>query len=1203
MYLKSLELNGFKSFADHTHLDFAPGITAIVGPNGCGKSNIFDSVCWVLGEQSTKMLRGTKQEDFIFNGTDIRKPMGMAEVSLTFSDCEKVLGTEYHEITVTRRVFRSGEGQYFINKTPCRLKDIQRLFMDTGIGTSSYSLMGQGRIDLILTSRAEDRREIFEEASGITKYKADRKEALRKLEQTEQNLLRLADIMREVKRQIISLQRQAGKARRYKELHDGLRKMDVFAARNKLGALASEVADFERRAQEHAEALAGLEKEIGAAEEEVRGVRSRARESESFEADAREKDLQLRERLAGLQQQAKAGEARIAELDALLKENEQDIGAAAAGLKEDKAALERSRAFLESAQAGLEESRRNLAAKTARLQEQDKAIERVRAAVRDLGSESMSLEGRLAKLANDLKGIEDSERSSAFRREKLEAEKSHQQRIFASYEERSRQMAGLIKKLEADVAAAEELARAAAGREHSLAEQAHKQEQARSELLSEIAANRAQVRMLEKSLAEKDEYPEGIRKLLDASNPLGAEAGEVIGPLADLLETPPKFRLALEAALRAWLDAVVISDRPRAIELLMRLRSLNAGEARLLCADAGPGEPPALLPDAGFPRLSTMVKCPTAVRPLADRLLGNVFVVETPGDIPGAPHPQAIYVTCDGFLAGGQGAVELWAEDSERQNPLSRRNLLRELAGAEAPLNARLGGMDAALAELTEKRRDAASATEQALAKRDDCRRSADLKRGENQILSRELGQAKERLDTVSWELEKLGEQAAHSEKKSALAVEMEHARARRAEIRQLTEKHHLDQQGLEEERSGLQAGVIDANVLMAQHKGNTENYSAQCAPLAERIRQAEKMIADRSERMAQYRREMIDLRRGMEQASAERPGIERDIETNARRLKDLTLQKRAGEDELAGLEERLQTLRHSVEEHLSSKSDMAVRCSEARMRRQNLQDRIVSEYKIPPDAIQSEPAPEWDAEPDPEALDAMIAEARAKIEAIGPVNLVAIEEYRELEDRNAMLTRQNDDLVKSKQMLLDMIHNINQTTSEMFAKSFEKINENFQNVFRRLFGGGSAKLALTDAENMLECGVEIIASPPGKRLTGIQLLSGGERTMTAVALLFAIYMMKPSPFCVLDELDAPLDESNIQRFLDILKGFLQQSQFVIITHNRQTIGTGDVIYGVTMEESKVSRIVSMRFNKEGRPTPAPAPTPAAPGAHTAASG
>ena len=992
--------------------------------------------------------------------------------------------------------------------------------------------------------------------------------------------------MREVKRQIISLQRQAGKARRYKEIREELRKMDVFSARNKLAAMAVELSDFERRAQEHAAALAGLEKEVETAEEEVRGLRLRAREAESFETGAREKDLALRERLARAQQQARSGETRIGELEALLKEHELEIAAATAALKQDKAALDRNRAFLESAQAGLEESKRNLAEKTARLQEHDKAIERVRAAIRDLGNESMSLESRLAKLANDLKAIEDSERSAVFRRGKLEAEKSHHQRLFASYEERSRQMAGVIEKHEAEIASAEELARAAANREKALAEEARQAEKARSELLSDIAATRAQIRMLEKSLAGKDEYPEGARKLLDASNPLGVNAGEVLGPLADLLETPPEYRLALESALRAWLDAVVVSDRPQALRLLMRLRELKAGEARLLCADAGAGKSPALLPDAGFPRLSSMVTCPKAVQPLADRLLGNVFVIGAPGDIPEAPHPNAVYVTRDGFLAGGQGAMELWSADSERQNPLSMRNLQRELADSEAALQTRLGEMDAALAALAEKSREAAAATAQALAHRDDCRRSADLKRGENQVLSREFDQARERFDTVSWELQSLKEQSAFGEQKSALANEMEQARARRAEIRQLTEKRHADQQGLEQERNLMQTEVIEANVLMAQHKGNTENYSAQCAPLAGRISQAEKMIGDRSERMAQYRKEILDLRRAIEQSSAERPGIERDIEANTRRLQELTLQRRSGDDELAGLEERLQNLRRDIEEHRSGKSDLAIRLSEARMRKQTLQDRIMSEYKMPPDAIQLEPAPEWDAEPSPEALDAMIAAAREKLEAIGPVNLVAIEEYRELEDRNAMLTRQNDDLVKSKQMLMEMIRNINQTTSEMFAKSFEKINENFQSVFRQLFGGGSAKLMLTDAEDMLECGVEIIASPPGKKLTGISLLSGGERTMTAVALLFAIYMMKPSPFCVLDEMDAALDESNIQRFITILKGFMHQSQFVLITHNRQTIGTADIIYGVTMEESKVSRIVSMRFNKDGRPTP-----------------
>ena len=829
MYLKHIEIVGFKSFADRTRLDFAPGLIAIVGPNGCGKSNVSDAIRWVLGEQKPTALRCSKLVDVVFNGTDTRKPLGLAEVSITFADCEKELGTDYHEVTITRRVYRDGSGEYFINKQQCRLKDVQHLFMGTGIGTSSYSVMAQGQIDAILSSKPEDRRAVFEEAAGITKFKADRKEAMRKIEQTEQNLLREADVLREMKRQIGSLQRQVGKARKYKELRDELRGLDVYVSKRRIHGYDEDLESNARSRNEIDAAIAGAQDEVGAAEALAQDLHA--------QVHVLEDRLQA---VAGQQAAAEAEYARAREV----------IGVNATRVEEYRNYAARDRA----------------------------EIEQTKATLGEVAMQAESLEQKATLLTDSLAAAKDA----------LEAE---------------------------------------------------------------------------------------------------------------------------EADFNALQDAI---DAKRSDVEAKRREVADTTRTGTLVADAD---------------------------------------------------------------VNRNGAVETWKAGTTVTTMMKREDLMALVSVAENELREMELKHIPASQRLTE-RRIAASQMEQELSFLGQQRDAANRRRGE---LS------------------------------AAVAGREEQIAGYEESIRRLTEESGDLLAGLDELKGKANAFVDAINEGRGQ------------------------------------RAEMLEKIAAADQDAA---------------------RKRADLDQARDVRSRLE-----------------VAAAEATMRRQNVYAHLQDEYGLFADAVMREPDPKWkDGETPPlEELEASVARIQGDIAALGPVNMVAVDECRELEERYAKEKAQEEDLLAAKAQLVELIGNLNGTSGSLFRSTFEQASRNFQTMFTRLFGGGEAKLVLLEnEEDPLECGIDIIARPPGKRPQSVSLLSGGERTMTAVALLFSIFMIKPAPFCMLDELDAALDDANIGRFVEQLKEFLRQSQFLIITHNQHTIAGSDLVYGVSQQEKGVSRVISMKLSDLG---------------------
>jgi chromosome segregation protein len=1167
MYLKSVELVGFKSFAEKTRLEFEPGMTAIVGPNGCGKSNVSDAIRWVLGESRPTAIRGSSMEDCIFNGTDSHKPLGMAEVSLTLADCEKELDLGLNEVSITRRVFRSGESDYFINKKACRRKDIQRLFMDTGIGTDAYSVMEQGKIDRVLSSRPDDRRAVFEEASGITKYKTDKQEALRKLEQTEANLLRLADVIREVKRQIISLQRQAGKAQRYKTLQEELRGLDIYSTRHRLKQLSTRIEEIRIQLETSRVKVDYTHRRIATANGETDALRAELQQLETAIGAAMDDAMRVKNELERAQQTIRTNAERITELETLAQQNTKESEDAKSRLTQHRLSLDEVVQMMQSAEAERLKAKTELETATTRQRETEAQVHSSREALNLLRNESMTLDQRIGRLQNELSEIDAKERAGVIRKEQLAAEKSNLERALASYQERGTQMAAKAEELKLSVAAQQTAMTELRDRRSSAAEKIQTLEKEISELQRQLADKNARLEMVFE--ARKEGFPAGAQHLLDCGDK------NVIGPLAEQFTAAPGFETALEAVLRPWMDALVIRTRSGARNVLTLLAESDQGAVRLLAAE---GDTPAVKENSLLGKIS----CADEVRPLAARLLANVFIAENLQAIPLTLPAGSVFVTQRGELLTAEGAAELWKPEEGEVNPLGRHHLREQLQGDIQTLEKSLSGKRQMLEALRAEQNGTGDALEAAQRELDDRRRSLAVQEGESQVIARELKQARERVETVTYEFDKLMQQHGSGEdRRTAVAREGAEARDRLAQVRQQISTQSEALNTLEEQRSVVLSETSECRVQYSQHEQRIESLKSRRQPLEARLKELQELIEERTRGVSSYQQRVAQLKTASSEAEEKIAPLSKAVASAEQKL---TEARQVREKQTAALSEReqsLRTLQNELEELQSGKTGLEVELAEQRMRHQNSLDRLTATWHITPDQLAREPAPKWEdgVEPSMEEIEIQAAEHRAKLESMGPVNLVAIEEHAELEERFAFLSQQEADLISAKDQLVEMIKKINATTTELFADTFNKVNENFGIIFEQLFGGGAAKLVLVDETDVLESGIEIIARPPGKKLQTISLLSGGERTMTAVALLFALFKVKPSPFCVLDEMDAALDEANVSRFVKMVKGFLTQSQFILITHSRQTISAADVIYGVTMPNRGVSRTMSMKFS------------------------
>lgn len=1228
MFLKSLDLLGFKSFVNKTHLEFHEGITSVVGPNGCGKSNILDAIRWCLGEQSAKALRGGEMSDVIFSGTDSRSAVGMAEVSLTFGGCADHLGTEWDEVCVTRRIFRDGKGEYLLNKTPCRLRDIHELFMDTGIGRSSYSIMEQGKIDLILSSRPEDRRAVFEEAAGITKFKAQKKDALRKLEYTEANLVRVNDIMREVKRQIGSLQRQAGKARRYQALSADLRALELNFTRRQYDQLTASREEFSLQLEKLETRRSEISAELEEGEGAIAGRRQRLEELERQVESSRVSMQSLRDRMV----QARSRASHNGEIDAQLRES------IARCEGEIAATRERQRVQREE-MAQIEEQIVRVAAE---LSEKSAALDALQANLRESAGRRASSEKSLAALRNEISAAENESLRMQGELAGLETRREAARIRLESLEEEGRQIHGqqssVRRKLEETSAAVNAGIAALRAAESALdsAESAlERNEQKRQGVEEELSAARrtsakvqTRLEVLEQLNLEGEGAAPGAQAVLRGLNRPDHFKPAVRGMLGGLLRVEPGFLPAIEAALAERGDTIVLNDGAPAREILESLYEGKLGRASLAVPNGGREPAESAAPEGSLGWAADRVRCEgDDLRRLVRGVLHGVAVAANldHAEELRARYPDIAFVTQHGEMIDAAGIVTGGRAGEGITSALQRRDEIVSLnarfAAVQGELTRREAERTAILAE-REEQKAAVDSTRAALRRSQE--ELAGLRAG-LALLEKEAQESESRLTALNRERERVGAdleaaRARSGELEARVNVCRQTAAEASAKSGELMEQARREA----DEEEAASARFNELRVQFATARQQEESLQARRTPMLGRIEELEENARQREKEIEAAGQKIRTVGDQTEALTKEADELQSGLESHQQELDALQKERLSLQNEVHAVDEKLRQMRREHGEMQDQKGRLEVRVAELRLKSENLLEDIRRRYHIElhetsmdvyalhcairdhrkrrkggngasssaedsADATENSEERVSNAAPDeaPASVDApldwaeieiFVGELRDKMDSMGPVNLDAIQEFDDLLDRQKFLDDQFKDLTNSKEELLEVIKKINATTTTLFADTFANIRNNFRETFRELFGGGRADLALMDDGDPLESGIEITAKPPGKQLQSVSLLSGGERTMTAVALLFAIYMVKPSPFCILDEMDAPLDESNINRFLAMLDRFVKQSQFLVITHNKRTISRADVLYGVTMEEQGVSKLVGVRF-------------------------
>ena len=1243
MRLSRLHISGFKSFPDRSELGFDTGVTAIVGPNGCGKSNVVDAITWVLGEQSAKSLRGERMEDVLFNGSDARKPTATAEVRLKLADVAQVAMTVAtagvqtaepslddlplitRDVEIGRRLYRSGESEYLINGEVCRLRDVHDLLMDSGLGVKAYAVIEQGKIGQILSSRPAERRALIEEAAGVTKYKARRRSAELKLDAAQQNLTRVDDIIFEVEKQRGALKRQAARARRYKRLREELRRWEQVHLARRHDTLAREIESAEAaltdaRARETAAAA-----KVAEWENTLEGVRLRVTEAEAGSTAARE-DAHARELEYGRRQQQVQFDRQ--QIDLLAQQAE----AFASEARDLDARRAPARQASEAQRVNVARAREALDGAAERVQRREAEYAESLSAVHAVEQESDATRAAVLAAVTTLAALSQARDNAAAARDRVAADRER-----LSMESRDLGTEG------DRAAAAEQQAEAALGAARHALEQAARARVEAEALLAgyrasretvhlalgtrqrELAAMEARLRSLEELEASRATFGDAARMLLAKEDSPVRRHGAV----ADHLSVERSFERAVDALLGDVLQHVVVDRAASVTEALALVAHENAGRCGFLVIDeaaTSPVPPAPLVVPPGSRALADVARATGPHAAVIGRLLGNALVVGTFEEARALARTAGVPVaTRDGEVFRGGGLVEAGSRQ-DRHGILEMRAEVAALRESVDAARADVDRLSIEEATLDAAIPDADAALAAHVAGQHDHEKSIVSLEGELRRVADDRARLARRLEMVSAELRRAQdeEEAAESRREESVAAIALH------ELQQREAESKLEgvTTRLQSAREHAEARVRQVSDARMEHATLTERVSA----LELEVARLEEAAADLDTRAGQRRQ---DIERTEVRRAELRQGIQLTeglIDEDVRVIESLRAKMRVLDEEVVALraefsaaDVQIRSARHALESvrsevmqsevaRASAASDLShlsALCVEAVglpleqvleevARMEEAGELVAPARRIAAAAISEEddeeaaeeagpPVAEITAEAELDASAAadaaplspedVIADLKKKIERLGPVNMMAIEQFDELESRHEFLTTQRKDLLDSIAATGEAIRKIDKTTRERFTEAFHSINAHFETTFTTLFGGGRAGLMLIDQENDPESGIDIIAQPPGKRLQNVQLLSGGEKALTAMALMFAIFKHRPSPFCLLDEIDAPLDDANIGRFVDMLRGMQDHTQFILITHNRKTMEIADRLYGVTMEEPGVSKLISVQLN------------------------
>jgi chromosome segregation protein len=1192
MRIRRLELVGFKSFITRTRFDFPDGITAIVGPNGCGKSNIVDAIRWVLGEQSPTHLRGKAMEDVIFNGNERTGPLGMAEVSLGLertgtgplwggSDEEAAQDSDLQrqlagvsEITVTRRYFRSGESEFFINRVPCRLRDITEFFLGSGVGTKAYSTIEQGRVEQLVNAKPETLRLFIEEAAGTTRYRSRKVMAERKLERTRENLARLADVIREIERQVSTLSRQAKRAEEYRRCRDELRALELGAARVRYRAATRQLGEFEAKLR----ALADRDLRLGEAVELAdRGLAEARMAARSVEEHHQRLNVRLVEcRLAAegaAERRAYMGET-LGGIDARRQEARAEHEALAKTLHEAVLVGEET----ERERRALEEKAQKASARHRQLDDElreylraaaegEAAIESAKTILMECLSEQVRLRNLVVGLSRDKDDI--ARRSDGARQTLARVEEVSEG--FRRGLEQAQQRVGALRK---DAETTSEICR-----EHGRSlEEARTLEGGAARALEAAREGAGDIRSRLGSLEDLSRRWEGYAAGV-GNAAAHAPADTVLGAVADVLRVPKAYETAVAAALGSRLQCLITRSHGEAVQLLETLGSNGGGRASFLPMTLRRPHPEG---EGAARRLLDVVEVAEEFRALAESLLANVVLVDSLAEaIPlwqrnGSP---SVFVTRDGSVLDALGSVSGGSDPPFEEALLARSREVRELQAA-------LGTAVAAAEEAAAHHRGAAERLERLQATHEQASRKLEVLRVEEaraakdeERLAGDLSRAALEQEAAQGAMRELASEEAQAAERLELAVRQlaeAEERVRQAEIGLAQWRERLGQARTRVE--GARGELTGAAVEEAEHRAARDRAAEVGRQAVERVESVRVRLRGLEDRLVGLDSEADRLIAGIAAVEADRRQKLDELETIEGEVGQGAEQVASSAAEVMRLEQAVGERRQEIEACRRERPAMEVALAEQRASMEHLVESIMEKYGV---HLAKEP------EVTAEGVDVAEGSAEARIEAlrsrllqIGEVHVGAIEELDELERRREFLTQQRDDLQRSIDDLRRTIGKLNRLSRSRFRETFEEASRSLQNVFPRLFPGGRAQLLLTEPEEGDEPGVEIVVQPAGKKLQSLSLLSGGEKALTAVSLILSLFMIRPTPFCVLDEVDAPLDDMNVGRFDHVIRDISRVSQFVVITHNKRTMEAADTLYGITMEEPGVSRVVSVRLKQ-----------------------
>ncbi len=1188
MYLKKLEIQGFKSFAEKINLEFNSGITSVIGPNGSGKSNIADAVRWVLGEQSIKTLRGSKMEDVIFAGTENRKAMGFAEVSITLDNSDNSLPIEYSEVTVTRRIFRSGESEYFLNKTQCRLKDITELFLDTGIGKEGYSIIGQGRIDEILSTKSEDRRHIFEEASGIAKYKMRKNEAEKKLELTRQNLIRINDIINELENQLEPLRQQSETARKFLSLRETLKDIEVNVFLENIGrfkeklveldsqyasireSIDNENSKLEQITVDNAEKtnlLKTLEEKINAARDEYYVIDGNIERCNSDIKINEEKQLNLNNNVLRLNTEIDEINQRMENLS---KDEE---------TKQKKIDYLNERMVLYTGK--LEEAEKKMEEILSTLGETERHIEELKSGIMDKLDIQSDKKVQINNVKTHIEMLRKRQNSLDNEIRNLILDKDKEGMLKEDLSESIRSAKELIKKSRESI---EKMSLERGKLDTRLAELRQNQ----NSINSDIQFKSSRKKMLQDMERNHEGYNRSVKSILAASETIPQLKNGIHGALAQLIKVDKKYETAIEMSLGGALQNIVTSteqDAKFAIEFLKRDK---LGRATFLPVSAVKGRyfDNQTIQDlkrmSGFCGVaSDLVEHDSQYKDIVLSLLGKVAVVENldSGIVIARKFGYSFrIVTVEGDLLNAGGSMTGGSVEGRGTGILGRSREIEELQTALKNLEEKLQGVEKEIKEASSQIEAVINNinNEEKQLKDNDLIRMRD----ENHLaqVQDNIAKYEAKIEMHKQEKNQLVREEADTEKElekyneELITIENEIANAKEI-VTEFQEKHKEGQS----QRDDLHTDITDYKISVNSFKESLDAVRDDMSRISGEREASQKNIERKTNEIKRNNDEITSLKEKNEGLLVMIKGYEEGRTGKTFEIDRVTEERRVIEEELSDIVTRVQEINKSILLLQEDYNRIEVKKAKLESEMEVIQNRLWDEYELTYNNA-------LELKKDVGNINQAqkrINELKAEIRDLGVVNVAAIEEYIKTKERYEFMTGQRNDMEQAEAKLWKVITEITTNMKQQFLEQFKLINGNFNIVFKELFGGGRAELKLTDSENVLESGIDIEVQPPGKKLQNMMLLSGGERAFTAIALLFGILKLRPTPFCILDEIEAALDDANVLRFAQYLRNFSNQVQFVVVTHRKGTIESSDTLYGVTMQEHGISKVVSMKLNEK----------------------